>query len=115
MIRSPPRGSGILPHGGRHGRPYHGFLLGHRAMGQEFYHGRFISYGLGNFLFDQMQTINHRRGLIASYHIYNGRHIQTELIPYLLYNNSEPRIVSGKDAKELFDYVYRYSLGPVFH
>ncbi len=86
----------------------------HRAMGQEFYRGKFISYGLGNFLFDQMQSVNHRRGLIARYHFYNRRHIQTELIPYLLYNHSEPRIVSGKDAKELFDYVYRYSRGPVF-
>jgi hypothetical protein len=87
----------------------------HRAMGQEFYRGKFISYGLGNFLFDQMQTVNHRRGLIARYHIYNRRHIQTELIPYLLYNHSEPRIVSGREARELFDYVYRYSRGPVFH
>lgn len=86
----------------------------HRAMGLEFHNGRFISYGLGNFMFDQMQTINHRRGLIARHHFYGKRHVQTELIPYLMYNHSEPRIVYGSDAEQLFDYVFKYSLGEVF-
>ena len=40
----------------------------HRAMGLEFYRGRLIIYGLGNFLFDQMQTVHHRRGMIARHH-----------------------------------------------
>jgi len=86
----------------------------HRAMGVEFFEGKFISYGLGNFLFDQMQTVNHRRGMIARHHFYKKRHIETELIPYLIYNHSEPRIVSGHQASDLFRYVFRYSRGPVF-
>lgn len=86
----------------------------HRAMGVEFYRGKFISYGLGNFLFDQMQTVNHRRGLVARHHFYRGRHIETELIPYLMYNYSEPRPVYGEQARALFRYVFRYSRGGVF-
>lgn len=86
----------------------------HRAMGLEFYRGKFISYGLGNFLFDQMQTVNHRRGLIARHHFYHGRHIQTELIPYLIYEHCQPRPVRGSGAREIFDYVFRHSLGGVF-
>jgi len=86
----------------------------HRPMGLEFYRGKFISYGLGNFLFDQMQTIHHRRGLIARHHFYDGRHIQTDLIPYIIQNYSEPVPVHGRAAKELFDAVYMYSRGPVF-
>jgi len=86
----------------------------HRAMGVEFYRKRFISYGLGNFLFDQMHTINHRRGMIARHIFFRGRHIQTELIPYLIQNYSQPRPVYGRQARELFDYVYRYSRGDVF-
>jgi poly-gamma-glutamate synthesis protein (capsule biosynthesis protein) len=86
----------------------------HRAMGLEFYKNRFISYGLGNFLFDQMQTINHRRGLIARHHFYGKRHVQTEMIPYLIYNSSQPSIVEGKEAAGLFDYIYKYSIGGVF-
>lgn len=87
----------------------------HRAMGIEFYKGRFISYGLGNVLFDQMQTINHRRGMIARHHFYGSRHVQTELIPYLMYNSSEPKIAGGREAAELFEYVFKYSRGAVFY
>jgi len=86
----------------------------HRAMGVEFYKGKFISYGLGNFLFDQMQTINHRRGLIARHHFYNKRHIQTELIPYMIYNYAQPRLIYNKEAEDLMTRVFKYSLGPVF-
>ncbi len=86
----------------------------HRAMGMEFHNGRFISYGLGNFLFDQMHSINHRRGLIARHHFYGSRHISTELIPYLIHDYSRPVPVHGKEAEQLFDYVFRYSLGNVF-
>jgi hypothetical protein len=86
----------------------------HRPMGLEFYRGRFISYGLGNFLFDQMQSLNHRRGLIARHHLYRGKHVTTELIPYLIYDYSQPRIISGREARELFNEIFRYSEGPVF-
>jgi poly-gamma-glutamate synthesis protein (capsule biosynthesis protein) len=86
----------------------------HRAMGVEIYKGRLIMYGLGNFLFDQMQTINHRRGMIARHRFYEGRHVDTELIPYIMHNNCRPVIARGKDAAQLFDYVFSHSTGPVF-
>ena len=86
----------------------------HRAMGLEFHNGKFISYGLGNFLFDQMQTVNHRRGMIARHHFYGKRHISTELIPYLIFNHSQPRIQKSKAADEIMNEVFKYSLGSVF-
>ncbi len=86
----------------------------HRAMGIEFFNKRFISYGLGNFLFDQMQSVYHRRGVIARHHFYNKRHIQTELLPYMIYNYSQPRLLNGKEAERSMNYIFRYSLGEVF-
>jgi poly-gamma-glutamate capsule biosynthesis protein CapA/YwtB (metallophosphatase superfamily) len=86
----------------------------HRPMGLEIYRGRFISYGLGNFLFDQMQSLNHRRGLIARHHLYRGRHITTELIPYLIYDWSQPRLLHGAEAGELMSEVFSRSIGPSF-
>jgi hypothetical protein len=86
----------------------------HRPMGLEFYRGRFISYGLGNFLFDQMQSLNHRRGLIARHHLYRGRHITTELIPYLMYDWSQPRLLHGTEAGDLLKEVFSLSIGPAF-
>jgi hypothetical protein len=86
----------------------------HRAMGIEFYQGRFISYGLGNFLFDQMQTVNHRRGVITRHHFYRKKHIETELIPYMIYNYSQPSLLGREKAEPLWRYIFRYSRGPVF-
>ena len=86
----------------------------HRPMGLEFYRGKFISYGLGNFLFDQMQSLNHRRGLIARHHLYRGRHVAAELIPYLIYDWSQPRLLHGAEAGELMNEVYARSIGPAF-
>ncbi len=86
----------------------------HRPMGLECYQGRFISYGLGNFLFDQMQSVNHRRGLIARHHLYRKRHVATELIPYMIYDYSQPRILKNREARMLMDEVFRYSIGPAF-
>jgi hypothetical protein len=86
----------------------------HRPMGLEFYRGKFISYGLGNFLFDQMQSLNHRRGLIARHHLYRGRHITTELIPYMIYDWSQPRLLHGTEAGELMSEVFSRSIGPAF-
>jgi len=85
----------------------------HRPMGIEFYNGKFISYGLGNFLFDQMQTINHRRGVIVRHHFHRGRHAQTELLPYLIHDYCRPKPVRGREARELMDEIYRLSPGNV--
>ncbi len=86
----------------------------HRTMGIEFFMGKFISYGLGNFLFDQMQTVNHRRGVIARHHFYGKRHIETELIPYMIYNYSQPRLLDRKESGSLRREIFRYSRGPSF-
>lgn len=86
----------------------------HRAMGLEFYRGRLIIYGLGNFLFDQMQTVHHRRGMIARHHFLDGRHVQTELVPYIIHDHCRLRLLRGAPARELMDEVFRYSRGPVF-
>lgn len=86
----------------------------HRVMGLEFHQGRFISYGLGNFLFDQMHSIHYRRGVMARHHFYRGRHVQTELIPYMIHNYAQPVLLHGKEAQDLFDEIFRHSLGPEF-
>lgn len=86
----------------------------HRPMGIEFHDGKLISYGLGNFLFDQMQTINHRRGVIARHHFRRGRHAQTELLPYIIHDYCRPRPVRGREARELLEEIYRLSRGSVF-
>jgi hypothetical protein len=45
---------------------------------------------------------------------FTGRHVQTELIPYIIHDYCQPRPVRGSKARQLMDEVYRRSLGPVF-
>ena len=86
----------------------------HHLMGMEFFEGKFISYGFGNFLFDQMHTLRHRLGVIARHIFFGGRHVQTELIPYTIYNASQPRVASGEEAAAILQEAVKYSIGPYF-
>jgi poly-gamma-glutamate synthesis protein (capsule biosynthesis protein) len=63
----------------------------HVPQAIEFVEGRTVLYGLGNLYFDQMLREDTREGLIVKHTIYNGRHISTQLLPTLLYDNGQPR------------------------
>lgn len=67
---------------------------------------RMILYGLGNLFFDQMQSDNVRQGLVVRHTIYNGKLIQTELLPTLLENYVQPRWATPPEAQEILDLVF---------
>lgn len=65
-----------------------------------------ILYGLGNLFFDQMQSDNVRQGLVVRHTIYEGKVIQTELLPTLLYDYVQPRWATPDQANEILDLVF---------
>ncbi len=65
-----------------------------------------ILYGLGNLFFDQMQSENVRQGLVVRHTIYNGRVIQTELLPTLLEDYVQPRWATPAEAQHILDLVF---------
>jgi poly-gamma-glutamate synthesis protein (capsule biosynthesis protein) len=65
-----------------------------------------ILYGLGNLFFDQMQSDNVRQGLVVRHTIYNGRLIQTELLPTLLEDYVQPRWASPREAAGILKLVF---------
>lgn len=65
-----------------------------------------ILYGLGNLFFDQMQSDNVRQGLVVRHTIYNGRVIQTELLPTLLEDYVQPRWATPTEAQTILDLVW---------
>ena len=67
---------------------------------------KMILYGLGNLFFDQMQSDNVRQGLVVRHTIYNGRVIQTELLPTLLENFVQPRWATPEESKEILGLVF---------
>lgn len=67
---------------------------------------KIIFYGLGNLFFDQMQSDNVRQGLVVRHTIYNGKLLQAELLPTLLYDYVQPRWATPAQAQEILSLVF---------
>ena len=83
----------------------------HFPMGFEFSGDSFIHYGLGNFLFDQMDTpVNGtRREFIDRHIIYDGNYINTELLTALLTDWSRPVPMTPEDRQQFLEDIFQAS------
>ncbi|MEM7802488.1 MAG: CapA family protein [Chloroflexota bacterium] len=84
----------------------------HQPQGMEFYGAekRFIHYGLGNLFFDQYDyCFACRQGTVDRHIFYNGRHIQTELLPYIFIDYARPRPMTPAESDQLFNALFTAS------
>lgn len=82
-------------------------VMSHQPQAIEFPdNNKMIFYGLGNLFFDQMQSDNVRQGLVLRHTIYNGKLLQTEILPTLLYDYVQPRWATPAQAREILDLVF---------
>lgn len=81
----------------------------HQPMGFEITKEGLICYGLGNLFFDQMQSLGTRQGIIARHIFYNGKHISTQLIPTIIDDYCQPRLMNETEKKELLRSLYEAS------
>ena len=80
----------------------------HVPMGFEFVNDSLIHYGLGNFLFDQMEPHNIRE-FYDRHIIYNGKYISTELLTATLTDWSRPVPMTEWERQALFDEIFTAS------
>ncbi|PKO03276.1 MAG: hypothetical protein CVU43_03465 [Chloroflexi bacterium HGW-Chloroflexi-5] len=80
----------------------------HAPMGFEFINNSLIHYGLGNFLFDQMEPHNIRE-FYDRHIIYNGKYINTELLTATLMDWSRPVPMTEQDRQALLDEIFTAS------
>ncbi|WP_374711219.1 CapA family protein [Caldilinea sp.] len=66
-----------------------------------------ISYGLGNFFFDQMWSWETRTELAARHTIYNGRLLNTELLTMVLEDFAQPRWATPEERAEILNRIFR--------
>ena len=78
----------------------------HQPQTLEFQDGRFIHYGLGNFLFDQMQTLGTRRQMYDRLIFYKGRLISIEIETAMLEEFGRPRPTTQKERKNFLRQVF---------
>ena len=81
----------------------------HQPQAYEFYHGSLIHYGLGNLFFDQMQALGYRQELADRHVIYNGRHIATEVLTFMLEDYCQPRPMTSKERSDLLKTIFEAS------
>jgi len=77
----------------------------HVPMGFEFVNGSLIHYGLGNFLFDQMEPHNIRE-FYDRHIIYNGKYISTELLTATLTDWSRPVPMNEKQRQSFLEELF---------
>lgn len=80
----------------------------HVPMGFEFVNNSFIHYGLGNFLFDQMEPHNIRE-FYDRHIIYNGKYISSELLTATLTDWSRPVPMNEKERQSFLDELFTVS------
>jgi hypothetical protein len=81
----------------------------HQPQAFEFYNGGFIHYGLGNLFFDQMQELGTRQETADRHIIYEGRHISTEILTFMLEDYSQPRPMTPQERRDLLTALFKAS------
>ena len=70
----------------------------HQPQTFEIYADGVIFYGLGNLYFDQSMWIGTRQGLVLSHYFYNGKHIQTRMVPIYTDRDLIPRLATQEQG-----------------
>jgi len=78
----------------------------HQPQAIEFYHDGFIHYGLGNLFFDQMWSLGTRQECVDRHVIYQGRHIATELLTFMLEDYAQPRPMTKEERQRLLQSLF---------
>jgi len=81
----------------------------HHPQAVEFYNNGFIHYGLGNLFFDQMDELGTRQECIDRHVIYNGRHISTEILTFMLEDYAQPRPMTTEERQVLLQSLFSAS------
>ncbi len=83
----------------------------HFPMGFEFINDSLIHYGLGNFLFDQMDipVVGTKREFIDRHIIYDGKYINTEVLTALLTDWARPVPMNEEERAQLLSDIFEAS------
>ncbi|HHT78927.1 MAG TPA: CapA family protein [Actinobacteria bacterium] len=82
----------------------------HHPMGLELDSKGLICYGLGNLFFDQMQSLGTRQGFIAKHIFYDNKHISTQIIPTLIEDYCQPRLMDDSEREDFLKIIYNKSI-----
>jgi len=83
----------------------------HWVQGSEIYKGKYITYSLGNFIFDQEWSTETKQGTILESYFYGKKQFVANLVPVQIEDYNQPRFVEGALAKSILDRIKNTSVG----
>jgi poly-gamma-glutamate synthesis protein (capsule biosynthesis protein) len=82
----------------------------HWVQGVELYHGKYIAYAHGNFVFDQMWSMETRHGVVGTYTFYGKTLIAVHYRAVQIENYAQPHFLSAADERPILQQMYDASL-----
>jgi len=81
----------------------------HWVQGVEFYGGKFIVYGVGNFVFDQMWSQETREGTIVDLFFYQQKLINVSFRPTVIEDYAQPRLATQEESTRILERIWETS------
>ncbi len=83
----------------------------HAVQGSEFYHDKYITYSLGNFIFDQEWSQGTKEGSVLESYFYGADNVADNLIPVLISDYHQPKFLAPEEGQSIMDRIKSVSLG----
>jgi poly-gamma-glutamate capsule biosynthesis protein CapA/YwtB (metallophosphatase superfamily) len=83
----------------------------HAVQGSEIYKGKYITYSLGNFIFDQEWSQGTKEGTVLESYFYGTRNVASNLAPILIEDFNQPRFLSDIEGRSIIERIKSVSLG----
>jgi poly-gamma-glutamate capsule biosynthesis protein CapA/YwtB (metallophosphatase superfamily) len=81
------------------------------VQGSEIYKGKYITYSLGNFIFDQEWSQGTKEGTVLESYFYGTRNVASNLAPILIEDFNQPRFLSDIEGRSIIERIKSVSLG----
>lgn len=81
----------------------------HWVQGIEWYKDTLIAYSLGNFVFDQEQSMKTKQGVVLSTQFSGGKLIGAQLVPIQIEQYFQPHLLDGAGATQVLQNIFSSS------
>jgi poly-gamma-glutamate synthesis protein (capsule biosynthesis protein) len=83
----------------------------HVVQGSEYYKDKYITYSMGNLIFDQEWSQETKQGTILDNYFYGNKHVSANIVPVEVENYHQPKFAVGNLAKTILDRIKSASFG----
>ena len=78
----------------------------HWVQGLEWYKDSLIAYSLGNFVFDQEQSLKTKQGVVLSTEFSGNKLVKADLVPIQIEQYFQPHILEGSASQDVLNNIF---------